>query len=88
MHLVNIHDTLGGKESTESFVAISKAISTALESTEVPNSAIQLVTTRDVIPQLLSLDQYIDLVIPRGSNELVRYIKSSTKIPVLGHADV
>lgn len=44
-------------------------------------------TTRDVIPQLLDLEQYIDLVIPRGSNELVRYIKSSTKIPVLGHAD-
>lgn len=62
-------------------------ISTALESTEVPNSAVQLVTTRDVIPQLLDQDKYIDLVIPRGSNELVRYIKSSTKIPVLGHAD-
>ncbi|KAH8592767.1 Aldehyde/histidinol dehydrogenase [Bisporella sp. PMI_857] len=77
----------GGKESTESFIAISKVISEALESTQVPNTAIQLVTTRDVIPQLLGLDQYIDLVIPRGSNELVRYIKSSTKIPVLGHAD-
>jgi len=78
---------IGGKESTESFIAISKVISEALESTQVPNTAIQLVTTRDVIPQLLGLDQYIDLVIPRGSNELVRYIKSSTKIPVLGHAD-
>lgn len=77
----------GGKESTESFIAISKVISSALESTKVPNTAIQLVTTRDVIPQLLDLDHYIDLVIPRGSNELVRYIKSSTKIPVLGHAD-
>ncbi|RYO89344.1 hypothetical protein DL766_005184 [Monosporascus sp. MC13-8B] len=77
----------GGKESTESFVAISKVISAALEKTRVPNGAIQLVTTRDVIPQLLDLDQYIDLVIPRGSNELVRYIKSTTKIPVLGHAD-
>jgi glutamate-5-semialdehyde dehydrogenase len=40
-----------------------------------------------VIPQLLDLDQFIDLVIPRGSNELVRYIKTNTKIPVLGHAD-
>jgi len=40
-----------------------------------------------VIPELLSQDQHIDLVIPRGSNELVRYIKSSTKIPVMGHAD-
>ncbi|KAF5619882.1 glutamate-5-semialdehyde dehydrogenase [Fusarium tjaetaba] len=77
----------GGKESTESFVAISKVISSALETTKVPNSAIQLVTTRDVISQLLSQDRYIDLVIPRGSNELVRYIKESTKIPVLGHAD-
>ncbi|KAK4191217.1 Aldehyde/histidinol dehydrogenase [Podospora australis] len=77
----------GGKESTESFVAISRVISSALEKTAVPNGAIQLVTTRDVIPQLLALDKYIDLVIPRGSNELVRYIKDNTKIPVLGHAD-
>ncbi|TGO20815.1 hypothetical protein BPAE_0263g00050 [Botrytis paeoniae] len=77
----------GGKESTESFIAISTVISAALQSTEVPAAAIQLVTTRDVIPQLLALDQYIDLVIPRGSNELVRYIKENTKIPVMGHAD-
>ena len=77
----------GGKESTESFVAISKVISAALESTQVPNAAIQLVTTRDAISELLSQDRNIDLVIPRGSNELVRYIKESTKIPVLGHAD-
>ncbi|KAB8303061.1 hypothetical protein EYC80_004514 [Monilinia laxa] len=77
----------GGKESTESFVAISTVISAALQATEVPAAAIQLVTTRDVIPQLLALDQYIDLVIPRGSNELVRYIKENTKIPVMGHAD-
>lgn len=77
----------GGKESTESFIAISTAISSALTKTQVPNSAIQLVTTRDVIAQLLAQDRNIDLVIPRGSNELVRYIKESTKIPVLGHAD-
>ncbi|KAK4104299.1 gamma-glutamyl phosphate reductase [Parathielavia hyrcaniae] len=77
----------GGKESTESFVAISRAISAALDTSQVPNSAIQLVTTRDVIPELLALDQYIDLAIPRGSNELVRYIKNNTRIPVLGHAD-
>jgi glutamate-5-semialdehyde dehydrogenase len=77
----------GGKESTESFVAISSVISSALKKVDVPNEAIQLVTTRDVIPQLLSLDDSIDLVIPRGSNELVRYIKANTKIPVLGHAD-
>ncbi|KAK4241630.1 Aldehyde/histidinol dehydrogenase [Achaetomium macrosporum] len=77
----------GGKESTESFVAISRVISAALEKTQVPNGAIQLVTTRDVIPELLALDEHIDLVIPRGSNDLVRYIKNNTRIPVLGHAD-
>lgn len=77
----------GGKESTESFVAISTVISNALAQTQVPNDAIQLVTTRESIPQLLALDRDIDLVIPRGSNELVRYIKENTKIPVLGHAD-
>lgn len=77
----------GGKESSHSFEAISRAISSALESTEVPNQAIQLVRTRDVIDELLQLDKYIDLVIPRGGNELVRYVKEHTRIPVLGHAD-
>ncbi|ATY60421.1 gamma-glutamyl phosphate reductase [Cordyceps militaris] len=77
----------GGKESTESFVAISQVISAALDQSSVPNGAVQLVTTRDAIASLLAQDRCIDLVIPRGSNELVRYIKASTKIPVLGHAD-
>lgn len=53
----------------------------------MPNAAVQLLTTRDVVASLLDLDKYIDLVIPRGSNELVRYIKNNTRIPVLGHAD-
>ncbi|KAL8649400.1 MAG: hypothetical protein Q9226_005591 [Calogaya cf. arnoldii] len=77
----------GGKESTASFHAISSAISSALTTTAVPNAAIQLVTTRDIIAALLDCDEHIDLVIPRGSNELVRYVKASTRIPVLGHAD-
>ena len=77
----------GGKESTESFQAISTVISESLSKTQVPNAAIQLVKTRDVIDQLLALDRYIDLVIPRGGNQLVKYVKEHTKIPVLGHAD-
>ncbi|KAL8687202.1 MAG: hypothetical protein Q9224_005220 [Gallowayella concinna] len=76
-----------GKESTASFHAISSAISSALTATTVPNASIQLVTTRDVIASLLECDDHIDLVIPRGSNELVRYVKANTRIPVLGHAD-
>ncbi|KAF2101946.1 gamma-glutamyl phosphate reductase [Rhizodiscina lignyota] len=77
----------GGKESTESFRAIAKVIAKALESTAVPNDAIQLVTSRAEVQPLLQLDRYVDLVIPRGGNELVRSIKASTQIPVLGHAD-
>lgn len=68
-------------------MAISKVISSALATTQVPNDAIQLITTRDVVNELLGLEQYIDLVIPRGGNELVRFVKEHTKIPVLGHAD-
>jgi glutamate-5-semialdehyde dehydrogenase len=47
----------------------------------------RLVQTHDVIADLLKQDTYIDLCIPRGGNKLVRYVKDSTSIPVLGHAD-
>lgn len=85
--LHNAEESTGGKESTQSFKAISTVISQALTTTAVPNDALQLVTTRDAIQPLLELDQYIDLVIPRGGNELVRSVKQGTQIPVLGHAD-
>ncbi|KAI7363747.1 gamma-glutamyl phosphate reductase [Hortaea werneckii] len=77
----------GGKESTESFKAISTVISQALNKSDVPNDSIQLVTTRDAIDPLLELSQYIDLVIPRGSNDLVRNCQRKAHMPVLGHAD-
>ncbi|KAM0112968.1 glutamate-5-semialdehyde dehydrogenase [Aspergillus fumigatus] len=77
----------GGKESTESFIAISKVISEAISGTRVPVASVQLVKTRDVVSSLLAQDSLIDLVIPRGSNDLVRFVKENTKIPVLGHAD-
>ena len=47
----------------------------------------RLVQTHDAIADLLKQDTYIDLCIPRGGNKLVRYVKDSTSIPVLGHAD-
>ncbi|KAJ5084307.1 hypothetical protein NUU61_008886 [Penicillium alfredii] len=77
----------GGKESMESFVAIANVVSEAIATSQVPVASIQLVKTRDVVSSLLAQDALIDLVIPRGSNELVRFVKENTKIPVLGHAD-
>ncbi|KAK1270327.1 hypothetical protein QJS04_geneDACA007716 [Acorus gramineus] len=76
----------GGKEAMRSNAILHKVISRALPDS-VGGKLIGLVTSRDEIPDLLKLDDVIDLVIPRGSNKLVSQIKESTKIPVLGHAD-
>ncbi|RHZ45177.1 hypothetical protein Glove_688g26 [Diversispora epigaea] len=77
----------GGKESINTLNALTNAIRTALVDTAIPQNAIQLVETREKIKELLDLDKYIDLVIPRGSNNLVRFVQENTRIPVLGHAD-
>ncbi|KAF1881869.1 hypothetical protein Lal_00038511 [Lupinus albus] len=76
----------GGKEAKRSNAILHKVITEAIPDT-VGGKLIGLVTSRAEIPELLKLDDVIDLVIPRGSNKLVSQIKSSTKIPVLGHAD-
>ncbi|PNY08086.1 delta-1-pyrroline-5-carboxylate synthase-like protein, partial [Trifolium pratense] len=76
----------GGKEARRSNAALHKVITSAIPDT-VSGKLIGLVTSRDEIPDLLKLDDVIDLVVPRGSNKLVSQIKASTKIPVLGHAD-
>jgi len=80
----------GGKEAAKSNEIIHKVIGDAVEkgsSGEITRDIIALVTSRGEIADMLSLDDAIDLVIPRGSNALVSYIKANTKIPVLGHAD-
>ncbi len=77
----------GGREAINSCQALTKIIHQALESTAVDPAAVQLLTTREEIKQLLELDQYVDLIIPRGSNSFVRYVQDNTRIPVLGHAD-
>ncbi|MGF1590034.1 MAG: glutamate-5-semialdehyde dehydrogenase [Pleurocapsa sp.] len=77
----------GGTEAINSCQALTKVIHQALESTNVNPAAVQLLTTREEIKQLLELDRYVDLIIPRGSNSFVRYVQDNTRIPVLGHAD-
>ncbi|KAG9312815.1 gamma-glutamyl phosphate reductase, partial [Chiua virens] len=77
----------GGKESNRTTTELAKAISEGLKQASLPPTYIQTVQTRAQVSALLELDQYIDLVIPRGSNELVRNIQSNTRIPVMGHAD-
>ncbi|XP_074567087.1 delta-1-pyrroline-5-carboxylate synthase-like [Curcuma longa] len=76
----------GGKEAMRSNAILHKVITEAIPEV-VGEKLIGLVTSREEIPDLLKLDDVIDLVIPRGSNKLVTQIKESTKIPVLGHSD-
>ena len=78
----------GGKESKNTNTEIMKVIQNALNKTEgFPKNVLNQVFTRDDVREMLSMDKYIDLIIPRGGNSLVKFIKENTKIPVLGHAD-
>ncbi|CAA2955181.1 delta-1-pyrroline-5-carboxylate synthase [Olea europaea subsp. europaea] len=76
----------GGKEAKRSNAILHKVITSAIPE-NVGEGLIGLVASREDIPELLKLDDVIDLVIPRGGNKLVSKIKASTKIPVLGHSD-
>ncbi|GER57244.1 delta 1-pyrroline-5-carboxylate synthase [Striga asiatica] len=77
----------GGKEARRTNAILHKVITNAIPDT-VGEKLIGLVTSKEDIPDLLKLDDVIDLVIPRGSNRLVSQIKAQTKIPVLGHSGV
>lgn len=77
----------GGKESNSTTKLLAQAIAAGLSKTSLPETYIQTIQTRAEVSSLLKLDDYIDLVIPRGSNSLVRDIQNNTRIPVMGHAD-
>ncbi|MDY6898657.1 MAG: glutamate-5-semialdehyde dehydrogenase [Cyanobacteriota bacterium] len=77
----------GGKEAICSCEAIVKAIKRGLSQTTVDPDTVQLLTTREETLELLKLDKYVDLIIPRGSNSFVKFVQQNTSIPVLGHAD-
>mmetsp|Transcript_3069 Transcript_3069/g.7214 ORF Transcript_3069/g.7214 Transcript_3069/m.7214 type:complete len:790 (+) Transcript_3069:32-2401(+) len=80
----------GGKEAVNSNAAIHRVIGDAIEAGsggKIKRDIIGLVTSRGQVSDMLALDDVIDLVIPRGGNALVSYIKANTRIPVLGHAD-
>ncbi len=77
----------GGREAIASCTVLVKAIKAGLAQSEVNPDVVQLLTTRSETLELLKLDRYVDLIIPRGSNEFVKYVQDNTRIPVLGHAD-
>ena len=77
----------GGSEAAETNRILAQIISEASEGAELPKGWLGLLETRADVAAMLELDEYIDLIVPRGSNEFVQHIMNNTNIPVLGHAD-
>jgi glutamate-5-semialdehyde dehydrogenase len=77
----------GGSEARETNRVLAKTIADASIAAGAPEGWIALLETRDDVNAMLAMDGSIDLIIPRGSNEFVRYIMDHTRIPVMGHAD-
>lgn len=77
----------GGREARETNSVLSHLIESASTDAGLPPHWIVNLETREDVGALLSLDRYIDLIIPRGSNEFVKYIMANSTIPVMGHAD-
>jgi len=77
----------GGKEAIHSNRAIAKIISESIAKAGLPAASVQIVdnTDRALVPLLLKLDKYIDLVIPRGGESLIRLVVAESTIPVLKH---
>ncbi len=77
----------GGSEANLTNTSIVKALQEGLNESGLDKNAICLLTSRKDSMAMLNLEKYINLIIPRGSNELVKFIQENTRIPVLGHAD-
>ena len=77
----------GGSEANLTNTAIVDALQQGLHESGLDKNAICLLTSRKDSMSMLNLENYINLIIPRGSNELVKFIQENTRIPVLGHAD-
>jgi len=76
----------GGSEAAHSNLALYQIIQKVLVEEKL-EGAVGLIETRQDVAEILKEEQYIDLIIPRGSNEFVRYIQDHSRIPVLGHSE-
>ncbi len=77
----------GGSEAIHSNMAIAKVIKEALVSSGAPAGAVQVVpvTDREAVLEMLKLEDFIDIIIPRGGEGLIRFVVENSKIPVIKH---
>ena len=93
--IMALADNLGGtatfanlKEGERTATVLGDSIRLALnEHTAIPEALVTNVQQRAQMDEVLQLDDLVDLVIPRGSYDLVRHVQSATRIPVLGHSE-
>jgi glutamate-5-semialdehyde dehydrogenase len=84
----NVSILKGGSEAAQTNRFLVELIRKTIRKIEgIPEDAVQLVETRDAVDRLLKMDKHVNLVIPRGSSSLVKYIKENSRIPVLGHTE-
>ena len=77
----------GGSETMNSNRVLFNIIYDAVTASGMPENCMLQLEARSEISELLTCNEYVDLLIPRGSNAFVQYIMNNTKIPVMGHAD-
>jgi len=79
----------GGSEALESNMAIARCLTMGLEHAGLPAAAVQVVATRDraAVGQLITMPQYVDVIVPRGGKGLIERISNDAKVPVIKHLD-
>lgn len=77
----------GGREATETNRILTSVIKEATAEFSFSSGWIEALETREDVARLLKADEWVDLIIPRGSNSFVKYVMENTHIPVLGHSD-
>ena len=77
----------GGSEAINSNIAIAKILQSVLKNMAIPEEAIQVIpmTEREAVREMLQLEEYIDVIIPRGGEDLIRAVVNESKIPVIKH---
>ena len=77
----------GGSEAKNTNRVLASVVREALHGAGLPTDSVQLIEARSSVKKILSLNEFIDLIIPRGSNAFVKFIQKNSSIPVLGHSE-
>jgi glutamate-5-semialdehyde dehydrogenase len=77
----------GGKEAMHSNRAMASIITEALQESQLPDDAVQLIPTveREALNHLLTMDEYVHCIIPRGGEGLIRFVAENSRVPVIKH---